>query len=97
MTGNVAGCADGRFVAVALMEEAAERVCALCDLGFGLADFLYEDRLGLGEMHRRGHGGGFRQDDFEFGDEVVAAGGGLNEHLSAKGKSAEQGLGDIVV
>jgi hypothetical protein len=85
MTGNVAGGADGGLVAVALMEEAAERVFDLGDLGFGLPDFVGEDALGFGEVHRWGHGGGFGQDDFEFGDEVVAAGGGLKEHLPAKG------------
>jgi hypothetical protein len=97
MTGDVAGGADGRFELVTLFEEAAEGVLDLGDLGFGLADFVGEDALGFGEVHRRGHGGGFGEGDFEFGDEVVAAGGGLKEHLPAKGKPAEQGVGDVVV
>jgi hypothetical protein len=85
MTGNVAGCTDAGLVAVALMEEAAERVFDFGDLRFGLADFVTEGALGIGEVHRWGHGGGFGQDGSEFGDEVVAVGGGLKEHLAAKG------------
>jgi hypothetical protein len=97
MTGDVAGCADGRFELVTLFEEAAEGVFDFGDLRFGLPDFIGEDALGFGEVHRRGHGGGFGQGDFEFGDEVVAAGGGLKEHLAAKGKAAEDSLGDVGV
>jgi hypothetical protein len=97
MTGDVAGCADGRFELVTLFEEAPEGVFDFGDLDFGLADFVDEDGLGLGDVHRRGHGGGFGQGYFEFGDEVVAVGGSLKEHLAAKGKAAEQGLGDVVV
>jgi hypothetical protein len=97
ITGDVAGCADGRFELVTLIEEAPESVFDLGDLGFGLADFVDQYGLGLGDMHRRGRGGGFGEGEFEFGDEVVAAGGGLKEHLAAKGKAAEEGLGDVVV
>jgi hypothetical protein len=97
ITGDVAGCADGRFELVTLFEEAAEGVFDLGDVRFGLADFEDEGGLCLGDVRRRGHGGGFGQGDFECGDEVVAAGGGLEEHLAAKGESAEEGLGDVVV
>jgi hypothetical protein len=85
MTGNVAGCTDAGLVAVALMEEAEEGVFDFGDLRFGLADFVTEGALGIGDVRRRGHGGGFGEGDFEFGDEVVAAGGGLKERLPAKG------------
>jgi hypothetical protein len=85
ITGDVAGGGDWRFELVALMEEAEERVFDLGDLGFGLSDFVDEGGLGFGDMGRRGHGGGFGRGDFEFGDEMVAAGGGFKEHLAAKG------------
>jgi hypothetical protein len=57
--------------------------------------FATEGALGLGGAHRGGCCGGSGQGDFELGDEALAAGGGLKEHLAAKGQAAEEGWGDV--